>query len=130
MSIKKKIVATVVSGLAIAGFVAATALAFPQLTSAQTATPTAPTTGTAQTGRGDRTAPAARGAQNAPSGDVKGGDTYLADALGITVADLQAAQTKANEAAIKQAVADGLITQAQADAMLNKTDGQAGCALT
>ena len=51
---------------------------------------------------------------------------YLADALGITETDLQAAQTKAREAEIKQAVTDGLITQAQADAMLNGTGGQGG----
>jgi len=42
-------------------------------------------------------------------------DTYLADALGITVEELQAAQTSAYEAAVDQALADGLITQAQAD---------------
>jgi hypothetical protein len=51
---------------------------------------------------------------------------YLADALGITQADLQAAQTKAHEAEIKQAVSDKLITQEQADAMLNKTGGRGG----
>jgi hypothetical protein len=115
MNIKQKIVATVLSGLAIASVVAATSLAFPQLTNAQTQTPTAPTTATAP-GRGER---------NGLNGDVKGGQ-YLADALGITQADLQAAQTKAREAEIQQAVKDGLITQAQADAMLGKTSGQPG----
>jgi hypothetical protein len=44
-------------------------------------------------------------------------DTYLAEALGITAAELQTAQQAANEAAIDQALADGLITQAQADAL-------------
>jgi hypothetical protein len=43
---------------------------------------------------------------------------YLADALGITLEELQAAYQQANEAAINQAVDEGLITQAQADAML------------
>ncbi|RME84348.1 MAG: hypothetical protein D6775_05695 [Caldilineae bacterium] len=40
---------------------------------------------------------------------------YLAEALGITSAELQAAYQKANEAAIDQALEQGLITQAQAD---------------
>jgi len=39
----------------------------------------------------------------------------LADALGITVAELTAARQKADEAAINQALSQGLITQAQAD---------------
>ena len=119
MSIKNKIVAAALSGLAIAGIVAATSLSFPQSTSAQTSTPAAPTTTT--------TVPAGRDGR---LGDIKGGGTYLAQALGITETDLQAAQTKAREAEIKQAVADGLITQAQADAMLNGTGGHAGCAST
>ncbi|MCB0002455.1 MAG: hypothetical protein KDH86_07865 [Anaerolineae bacterium] len=45
------------------------------------------------------------------------GQTYLADALGITAEELQAAQQKAGEAALQQAVAEGLLTQEQADAM-------------
>ncbi|MCO6450089.1 MAG: hypothetical protein J5I90_04800 [Caldilineales bacterium] len=44
-------------------------------------------------------------------------DDYLAEALGITSEELQAAHQQAAEAAIDQAVADGLITQAQADAL-------------
>ena len=46
----------------------------------------------------------------------------LASALGITTDELTAAYTKANEAALAQAVKDGLITQAQADQL--KSDGQ------
>lgn len=42
---------------------------------------------------------------------------YLADALGITVEELQAAQLKAQDAMIDQAVADGNLTQEQADLM-------------
>lgn len=42
-------------------------------------------------------------------------DNYLAEALGITVEELQAAQEAAYAAALEQAVADGLITQEQAD---------------
>jgi hypothetical protein len=41
----------------------------------------------------------------------------LAAALGITVEELQAAQEAVNAAALEQAVADGLITQEQADQM-------------
>ena len=41
----------------------------------------------------------------------------LAAALGISVEELQAAQEAANAAALEQAVADGLITQEQADQM-------------
>jgi len=119
MSIKNKIVAAALSGLAIAGIVAATSLAFPRPTSAQTNTPTAPATTTA-------TAPGGRGERSGLRGDIVSHDKYLADALDITEADLQAAQTEAREAEIQQAVTDGLITQAQADAMLNKTDGQRG----
>lgn len=49
------------------------------------------------------------------------GDTYLAEALGITAAELQTAQQAANEAAIDQALAQGLITQAQADALKERS---------
>ena len=60
-----------------------------------------------------------------PDKDFRGGATNeeLASALGITVDELTAAYEKANEAALAQAVKDGLITQAQADQL--KTDGQA-----
>ena len=40
---------------------------------------------------------------------------YLAEALGITVAELEAAQLEAENAVIDQAVTDGEITQEQAD---------------
>ena len=119
MNIKKKIMATVErSGHC--GVRRSDVPAVPQLTSAQTETPPRPANATTPQPAGDEGAP----------GDTVGHDKYLADALGITEADLQAAQTKAHEAAIKQAVTDGLITQAQADAMLNKTVGSAGCAST
>jgi hypothetical protein len=63
----------------------------------------------------------AASSQNVPllnvSKGIGGGSTQedLANALGITVEELQAARQQANEAAIDQALADGLITQAQAD---------------
>ena len=41
----------------------------------------------------------------------------LADALGITVDELEAARDQANQAAIDQAIAEGLITQEEADEM-------------
>ena len=41
-------------------------------------------------------------------------DALLADALGITVEELQAAREKANQAALEQAVAKGYITEEQA----------------
>jgi hypothetical protein len=99
MNIKDKIVATVLSGLAIAGFVAATALVNPQATSAQTAVAT-PTAKTAVAGE--------RGGQRGgPQDGVNSHETYLAQALGITEEALQTARTAAHEAAIQQAVKDG-----------------------
>lgn len=44
-------------------------------------------------------------------------DTYLAQALDITTAELQTAYQNAYTAAVDKALADGLITQAQADAL-------------
>lgn len=44
-------------------------------------------------------------------------DALLADALGITVDELDAAEQAAREAGLAQAVADGAITQEQADLM-------------
>jgi ribosomal protein L17 len=111
MNIRKKVAAAAVSGLAIASFIAATALAIPQVTSAQTQAPAAGQAAFAN-------APMDR---MGPGGPVQNRDKYLADALGITQDALTTARTKAREAGIAQAVQDGLITQAQADAMLNKT---------
>lgn len=53
-----------------------------------------------------------------PEGDLGDSKEALAEALGISVEELETAQTAAREAAINQAVADGLITQEQADEML------------
>jgi hypothetical protein len=47
-------------------------------------------------------------------------DTYLADALGITVAELQAATTQAFTDHIYQAVTDGTLTQEEADLILGQ----------
>jgi lambda repressor-like predicted transcriptional regulator len=46
----------------------------------------------------------------------------LADALGISVEDLQAAREEANQTAIEQAIAEGIITQEQADEMQNRRE--------
>jgi hypothetical protein len=110
MNIKKKVMTAVVSSLAIAGFVAATTLALPQISAAQTGAPAA-----------GQAAPASAPADRMGRGGPVENGKYLADALGITQDALTAAQTKAREAGIAQAVKDGLITQAQADAMLNRT---------
>ncbi|MEZ4770093.1 MAG: hypothetical protein R2844_16885 [Caldilineales bacterium] len=58
-------------------------------------------------------APAAHG--RGWNGDA--GGQYLAGALGISLEELQAAQQKAGEAALQQAVDDGMLTQEQADAL-------------
>ena len=60
------------------------------------------------------------GFDRAPKGvanDTIDENALLADALGITTDELQAARETANQAAIEQAIAEGLITQEQADAM-------------
>jgi ABC-type amino acid transport substrate-binding protein len=66
--------------------------------------------------------------QYSPVGRGFGGmdDEYLAKALNITVDELQAAYQKAWSAALDQAVADGQITQAQADQMKANGDGKGG----
>ena len=47
----------------------------------------------------------------------------LADALGITVEELEAAREAVREAIVEQAVAEGLITEAQAEALLEANAG-------
>lgn len=47
-------------------------------------------------------------------------ETFLADALGINLADLQAAKAQATDEAIQQALDQGLITQNQADALRSR----------
>ncbi len=65
---------------------------------------------------------AGRGGPHGPGGGPDGalfGDQrqYLADALGITVDQLEAAQSSAREAGLSAALADGTITQEQFDAV-------------
>ncbi len=52
------------------------------------------------------------------------GNALLAEALGITVEELQAAREQANEAAIAQAIEKGIITQEQADQMQSRKELQ------
>lgn len=58
-----------------------------------------------------------RGSKGVPGGKIDE-NALLAEALGITVDELEVAREKANLAAIEQAVKDGIITQEQADEML------------
>ena len=118
MSFRNKLMATVTGGIAVAVCVAGLSLAIPSLAHAQTGTPAAGS---------QATTPQTNGNQAVPGGRANvGRDQYLAQALGITQADLQAAQVKARNAAIDAAVKAGKITQSQADALKN---GQRGLRL-
>ncbi|OGO34086.1 MAG: hypothetical protein A2Z16_02415 [Chloroflexi bacterium RBG_16_54_18] len=65
-----------------------------------------------------------------PGGDRKTGNgvknTYLADALGITVEELQAAYTAAWQNGIDQALEQGLLTEAQAEWLKERSFGMHG----
>jgi hypothetical protein len=107
----------VVGALAIVGVFGAFAY---RTVSAQTptTTPAAPDAYPAAPPTQKGTTPPARpGHDKGPWGNVQGTnpDQQLADALGITLEKLQAAETTANADALKEAVAQGLLTQAQAD---------------
>lgn len=88
-----------------------------------TPTPAAPTTrgqDGAKVGRGargDATTPSQDGTavERGPKGNSGAQDQNLATALGIDLTKLQAAYQTATDEALKQAVSEGLITQAQAD---------------
>jgi len=67
------------------------------------------------------------GFRGAPKGVASGAideEALLAEALGITVDTLQAAREEANQAAITQAVEEGIITQEQADELLARRNLQ------
>lgn len=55
--------------------------------------------------------------------DGGAGDQYLADALGISLEELQSAYETAADAALDQAVAEGWLTQAQADRIRERGGG-------
>jgi mannitol/fructose-specific phosphotransferase system IIA component (Ntr-type) len=94
-------------GLSISAFALILALGFAAVQVAQTVSASAP----AQLG-------GSSGMIGTPNGDEA-----LAQALGITVDELNAAQQEAYQAAVQQGVDQGLITQAQADDMLSRTTG-------
>ncbi len=58
--------------------------------------------------------------------DLTNQDELLAEALGVTVEELQAAREAVRVAAIEQAVADGDLTQEQADQILANENGRHG----
>lgn len=58
------------------------------------------------------------------NGGSSSNNEALAEALGITVDELTAAKTEARTASINQAVADGLLTQEQADELLANGGGR------
>lgn len=109
---KQWLTAGAVAGAMLLGAV----LMAPQATFAQTDDSTGDDTTT-------QTAPWGRGGMKFGMGDFSFGamhgeyQNYLAEALGITVEELQAAQLKAQDAMLAQAVEDGTLTQEQADLM-------------
>jgi lambda repressor-like predicted transcriptional regulator len=65
--------------------------------------------------------PMGRGWRGISDGAIDG-NALVADALGITVEELDAARDTANQAAIDQALEEGLITQEQADQMRDREE--------
>ncbi len=98
MKLNTRRVRWLLGSVAITGVLLTTAAVYPQISSAAEDTPI------------EQAVPGTRGDRI---------DTdhaqFLADALGITVEELQAAQSEAAAAGLQQAVDEGLITQAQAD---------------
>ena len=94
MTLNKKRIGLLIGTAAVAVFALAFTVALPQ-------------TASAHGGPGGR---GGRGGMMGPADN-----TYLAEALDITTAELQTAQQEAFDAALAQAVEKGLITQAQAD---------------
>jgi len=92
--------------------------------SAQEAPPQQPDRGAWQHARPHRPMPWVGGMSGGPGGELRSAyQEHLAEALGISVEDLDAAMRSAQSAMLEEAVADGRITQEQADLM------QAGMAL-
>ena len=113
MSLKKTLTVLSVGALAVASIIGVVAY---RTANAQATTPIAPT---------GQVAPPANGPADKGPGFGRGGynNEDLANALGITVDELNAAYQKANQAALDQAVKAGLITQAQADEMSTRGMG-------
>jgi hypothetical protein len=104
---RNRIVASLLGGAVAVGLLGSAAVTF-----AQAGTPTASPAVLAHRG--------GMGERMGPMGDQ---GQALADALGVTLDELQTAQTAAREAMIDQAVVDGYLTQAQADALKANTFG-------
>jgi hypothetical protein len=103
----KKYTTLLLSGLAILGLAVGVTLALPGSALAASTL--------------DQDVPA-RERGNPPGDRLPGQDgdsTYLADALGIPIEELEAAQKAAGEAALQQAVDEGLLTEEQAEALKN-----------
>ena len=115
MYINKKLFVAVVSGLLV---MAIGAVALVSYTSASAASQTARTAADASDILAQRGGPGERPGKGGPD------DTYLAQALGITVEELQAAQAAAWQTAVDQALEKGLITQAQADQLKTDSNGK------
>jgi hypothetical protein len=96
-----------------------TAAVYPQVSQDPTPTPAAPSTGS--------TTPAAPDFDKGIGRLGIGGDRQqlLADALGISVEDLQAAYLEAANAAIDAAVTEDLLTQTQADTLKQRLENAA-----
>ncbi len=87
-----------------------------------------PTTGIGTEGANDGTIQIPRhgGWGHPGNGGPEANEEALAEALGVTVEELEAAKTEARTAAINQAVADGVLTQEQADELLANGGGRMG----
>lgn len=117
MNIKTSWKQWLTAGIAVGAIALAAISLAPMTTFAQTDDTTGDdtTTQTAPWGRGDVMGFGMRGFDlDGLRGEYQ---SYLAEALGITVEELQAAQLKAQDAMLDQAVTDGALTQEQADLM-------------
>jgi len=106
--VPKKVTNGLIGGLVALGLLGGVAT----VTFAQTATPSAPST----------TVPDA----TTPSTRISDDGQALADQLGVTLAELQAAQEEARIAMIDQAVADGKITAEEGEALKAASSGLRG----
>lgn len=129
MSIQRKLIYMAIGGLLALSLFVGAYVTFAQSgdgsnTQDDATTETEPEAGTAENGADDSSStesvtPFGREFRNGPGEGFRGTDDsqLLADALGITIDELNAAYQTAAEAAIQQAVDEGLITQDQADAL-------------
>jgi hypothetical protein len=124
MVLKRKVIYMVLGGILALTLAFVGASTFAQSGEEDTTTETAPEV---ESGSGSETLTVPR-FNGRPDFEGARGDQgqALADALGITLEELQAAQEEARAAAITQAVDDGLLTQEQADQLLSGEGGFRG----